>query len=85
MRVPSSQQKIPIRVQIKVLNPGEMLRARLESSLTAQLSLTAQQVHRQMRKNGSVPSPNPFYTGQRKPEDCFRVLNSMNSSLASSF
>ena len=78
MRVPSNQQKNPTKIQIKVLNSGEMLRVRLESSLTAQRSLTAQQVHRQIRKNGSVPSPNPFYTGLRKREDCFRALNSMS-------
>ena len=41
MRVPSNQQKNPTKIQIKVLNSGEMLRVRLESSLTAQRSLTA--------------------------------------------
>lgn len=78
MRVPNSQPEIPTKVQIKVLNSGEMLRARLESSLTAQRSLTAQQVHRQMRRNGSVLSPNPFYNGRMKPEDCYRALNSVS-------
>lgn len=78
MRELNSQSKVPTKVQIKVLNSDEMLRVRLESSLTAQRSLTAQQVHRQMQKNGSVLSPNPFYTGRRRPEDCFRALNSMS-------
>ena len=39
--------------------------------------LSAQGVHRKIQKNGSVPSPNPFYTGRKTPEDYFRLLNAM--------
>ena len=77
-RIPDNQQKFQIKIQIKVLKVGEMLPARLRSSSIAQHSLTAQQVHQQMLKNGSVPSPNPFYTGRRKAADCIRALNSMS-------
>ena len=65
-------------IQIKVLTPEELLQARWRSSLYAQQNLTAQQAHRQMRRNGSVPSPNPFYDGQTTPEESYQKLNSMD-------
>ena len=64
------------KVQIKVLKPGELRSARCKSSLLAQRTLTAEQAHRQMRKNGSVPSPNPFYNGLEKPAGSIGLLNS---------
>jgi len=63
-------------IQIKVLKKGEMLRARWRSSSYARINLTAQQAHRQMQRNGSVLSPNPFYTGHKTQEECYRLLNS---------
>ena len=69
-------KKPPQIVVIKVLTPPEMLLVRSESSLYARRNLSAQQVHRQIRKNGSVPSRNPFYTGRKTPEECYRLLNS---------
>ncbi len=63
-------------IQIKVLKKGEMLRARWSSSSYARKHLSAQQVHRQMLRNGSVLSPNPFYTGRKTQEECYRLLNS---------
>ncbi len=63
-------------VQIKVLKKGEMLRARLQNSSYAQKHMTAQQAHRQMQRNGSVRSPNPFYTGRKTEAECYRLLNS---------
>lgn len=63
-------------IQIKVLKKGEMLRARWKSSSYARTHLTAQQAHRQMLRNGSVLSPNPFYTGRKTPEECYLLLNS---------
>jgi hypothetical protein len=62
---------------IKILTPEQMLKVRLESAWYARKHLSFQQVHRQIRKNGSVPSPNPFYTGRKTPEECYRLLNAM--------
>lgn len=61
---------------VKVLTPAQLREVRLKSALHAQKHLTAQQVHRQIRMNGSVPSPNPFYTGRKTEEECFQLLNS---------
>lgn len=69
----NTQEAIPV----KVFRPGEMLKARLRSSSYAQKHLTAQQVHRAMRKNGSVPSPNPFYDGRMSEEESYQRLNSV--------
>lgn len=68
----------PSITQIKVLPKGELLRARWSSSLYAQKHMTAQQVHRQMQRNGSVLSPNPYYTGRKTEAECYRLLNSGN-------
>jgi|GEM_PF-3516355 hypothetical protein len=64
------------KIQIKTLKPGELRMARSNSSLLAQRILTAQQAHRQMRRNGSVPSPNPFYDRLKKAANSFSLLNS---------
>lgn len=74
MKKPNS----PSTIQVKVLTPEEMLLARWKSSSYARRNLTAQQVHRQMKRNGSVLSPNPFYNGAKTPEDSFRLLNSVS-------
>lgn len=65
------------KIPLKILTSGQMRQVRLASASYAQKHLSAQQVHRQIRKNGSVPSPNPFYTGRKTPEECFRLLNSV--------
>ena len=67
----------PRSTPIKILTSGQMLQVRLESASYARKHLSAQQVHRQIRKNGSVPSPNPFYTGRKTPDECYRLLNSV--------
>lgn len=72
MTPPSTQS-----LKIQIPQPGEMLLARWKSSLNAQRTMTAQQVHRRMRKNGSVASPNPFYSGQKSEDDSYRLLNSV--------
>jgi hypothetical protein len=72
VKKPKAQEK----VQIKVLKPGELLLVRWRSSSYARQHMTAQQAHRQIRRNGSVPSPNPFYDGHSTPEDSYRLLNS---------
>lgn len=71
MKSPNTQP-----IQIRIPQPGEMLLARWRSSSEARRTMTAQQVHRQIRKNGSVASPNPFFTGRKSESDSYRRLNS---------
>lgn len=51
---------------IKVAARGRMLQLRLRSSRVAAETLTQEQAHEQMRRNGSVSSPNPYYRGPEK-------------------
>jgi hypothetical protein len=62
-------------MKIKILPRGEMLLARWRSSALAAATMTAQQVHRQIRKNGSVPSRNPFYRPEVFEKECWEKLN----------
>ncbi len=48
---------------IKVAARGQMLQLRLRSSRIAAETLTQEEAHAQMRRNGSVSSPNPYYRG----------------------
>lgn len=75
---PLPMTQVSRRIAIKILTPEQMLKVRLESASYARKHLSSQQVHRQIRKNGSVPSPNPFYTGRKTPEECYRLLNLMD-------
>lgn len=50
---------------VKVLNAEEMRKLRYEHSLLAR-KMTVEEMHMQMRRNGSVPSPNPWYRGPEK-------------------
>jgi hypothetical protein len=68
----------PRPIQIKDYKLGELRAARLKSALYAYEFLTAQQVHRQMTKNGCALKANRFYDGRSTPEDSFRLLNAQS-------
>lgn len=51
---------------IKVAARGQMLQMRLRSARVAAETLTQEEAHAQMRRNGSVSSPNPWYRGPEK-------------------
>lgn len=59
-----------------------LLPIRLKSAAWARDNLTAQEAHRIMRQNGSVPSPNPFYTGKKTEEECYALLNNMEIAIS---
>lgn len=42
-----------------------LLTIRLQSAKDAAQNLTQEQAHAQMRRNGSIPSINPWYTGEK--------------------
>ena len=49
-----------------VVSPQEMRVLRLESSKRAAATMTRDQILAQMRRNGSIVSPNPWYREPRK-------------------
>lgn len=65
----------PRPTHIQDYKPGALREARLRSASYAREFMTAQQVYRQMTKNGSMLKDNRFYDGRSKPEDSFRLLN----------
>ena len=52
-----------------VASPEEMRVLRLESSKRAAATMTREQMLAQMRRNGSIVSPNPWYRGHKKATD----------------
>lgn len=48
-----------------VATPQEMYAIRMQSSLEA-ANLSQKQAHAQMRRNGSIPTPNPWYKSPKK-------------------
>lgn len=60
---------------VKVATASEMRRIRYESSLAA-LKLSPAKAHAQMRKNGSVSSPNPWYLGPNVKGGSLTLLSS---------
>lgn len=61
---------------IKVMSRARLLQMRLESSRLAANTLTQEQAHEQMRRNGSISSPNPWYRGPEKRGGSLTLLNS---------
>lgn len=61
-------------MKVKTLNPGEMLKLRLESQEAAK-QLTAQGVHKIMLDNGAVLCENPFYKEGITEEESYKKLN----------
>lgn len=64
---------------IRTPQPGDLLAARLASQDHARQHVPAEQAHAQMRRNGSVPQPNPWRTAPGKTE---RLLRSMSGRTA---
>ena len=58
---PTSQE----HQEIIILTPEEMRQVRLQGSIYARTTLSRRAMHAMMRKNGSVPSPNPWYSGRK--------------------
>jgi hypothetical protein len=61
--MPMTSQEIITPSGIRVVARGQMRALRLRSSQLAAETLTQEQAHEQMRRNGSVSSPNPYYLG----------------------
>lgn len=58
--------------KIKVLTWEELKLARMESSRQAR-NMTLEEVSGQMRSNGSITVPNPWYRGKPKDESSFKL------------
>ncbi len=61
---------------IKVMTRARLVQMRLESSRLAANTLTQEQALEQMRRNGSISSPNPWYRGPEKRGGSMTLLNS---------
>ncbi len=61
---------------VKILTPAEMRLERSKSCLYVRKHMNRQQMHRMMRTNGSVPSPNPWYIGPKKKDSSSTTVNS---------
>lgn len=61
---------------IRVVARGQMRELRWRSSQLAAATLTQEQAHEQMRRNGSVSSPNPYYCGPENRGGSLTLLSS---------
>jgi hypothetical protein len=60
--------------EIKILSLQEMRLRRLESSRLAR-DMTMEQVQKQMRQNGAIMTPNPWYRPRIPEKEPFRLSN----------
>ena len=74
--MPMPSEEIITPSGIRVVARGQMLQMRLQSSRIAAETLTQEQAHEQMRRNGSVSSPNPWYRGPEKQGGSLTLLSS---------